>query len=487
MFFLVCTASGLPAQENPFPVAQELINAHAGDLILKLGFYHERKAKYGILVVPENREKPDSRLLYLPVIQLPATDPNPLEPVFFLQGGPGASCLSADMPEWIHKEHDFVMVGYRGVDGSVKLEIPELAAALKTERPLSSENLQAIGTATCAGLERLRQQGIDLDHYSMVDVVDDIEAARNALGYSKINLWSHSYGTQVAYVYCVRKPESLFRNMMTGASAPGMMTVWEPEMVDAQLRYYADFWNKDPECAKKSTDLIRTICSVLKTLPVIWKNIPIDPDKVRIAMYQMLFNTGTAAQVFDAFVAAENGDYSGLAFLSLSFDEGLKHLLNSGDFALKILTSGDIDPKRDWENDMDPQGSVIGSPMCKMNWGPLKYCHFPVKTILRKYRNSITSVRTLVINGHPDFSSPLEYTQKYLMPLLSNGTLVVKSEMGHQDIIGMQGDAYRHLWETFFRTGEVDDSEYQYAPMNFKVSLSLSMIFDEWYKKQAIQ
>jgi len=134
---------------------------------------------------------------------------------------------------------------------------------------------------------------------------------------------------------------------------------------------------------------------------------------------------------------------------------------------------------------MDPPGSIIGSPMCKINWGPLKYCPFPIRTIPRQYRNSPTAVRTLVVNGHPDFSSPLELTREKLMPLLTNGTLVVKSEMGHQDIIGMQGEAYRHLWETFFRNGKVDDSKFQYAPMNFEVSQPLALIFKEWLKKNA--
>jgi TAP-like protein len=157
--------------------------------------------------------------------------------------------------------------------------------------------------------------------------------------------------------------------------------------------------------------------------------------------------------------------------------------LNAGDFALKILTSGDVDLSRDWEADMDPPGSIIGSPMCKLNWGPLKYCHVPIKTIPHKYRATETGVLTLVVNGHPDFSSPLEYTKKELMPLLPNGVLIVKSEMGHQDIIGTQGAAYRHLWETFFRSGQVDDSKFQYAPMNFVPAPPLSLLFKEWVKQ----
>jgi len=38
----------------------------------------------------------------------------------------------------------------------------------------------------------------------------------------------------------------------------------------------------------------------------------IDPGKVKIVTFAMLFNRKTAAQAFDAWLAAENGDPSGL-------------------------------------------------------------------------------------------------------------------------------------------------------------------------------
>jgi hypothetical protein len=41
----------------------------------------------------------------------------------------------------------------------------------------------------------------------------------------------------------------------------------------------------------------------------------IDPGKVKIVTFAMLFNRKTAAQAFDAWLAAENGDPSGLAVL----------------------------------------------------------------------------------------------------------------------------------------------------------------------------
>ena len=44
--------------------------------------------------------------------------------------------------------------------------------------------------------------------------------------------------------------------------------------------------------------------------------------------------------------------------------------------------------------------------------------------------------------------------------------------MGHTgDVFGLQPDAMFHMLVTFFDTGEVDDSLFEYQPMSFDVSL----------------
>ncbi len=48
-------------------------------------------ADCGTLVVPENRSNPDSRLIALPVKRIHSPDSRPLEPIFYLAGGPGQS------------------------------------------------------------------------------------------------------------------------------------------------------------------------------------------------------------------------------------------------------------------------------------------------------------------------------------------------------------------------------------------------------------
>ena len=72
--------------EEPLAVSE---GAQAGDLVgLEACTYEADDAEYaadcGTLVVPENRDDADSRLIALPVIRIRATGGNPTEPIFWL-------------------------------------------------------------------------------------------------------------------------------------------------------------------------------------------------------------------------------------------------------------------------------------------------------------------------------------------------------------------------------------------------------------------
>ena len=93
----------------------------------------EFAAECSTLVVPENRSDPNSQLIALPVIRVQSTEDNPIEPIFWLAGGPGSTNMRFSHPddlEALIKDHDFVLVGYRGVDGSVVLDCPEISREL---------------------------------------------------------------------------------------------------------------------------------------------------------------------------------------------------------------------------------------------------------------------------------------------------------------------------------------------------------------------
>ena len=91
----------------------------------------EYEADCGILVVPENRTARISRLIGLPITRIRSTGTSPAEAIFFLPGGPGESNTGTSRLKWFIDSHDFVIVGYRGVDGSVRLDCPEVSAHIK--------------------------------------------------------------------------------------------------------------------------------------------------------------------------------------------------------------------------------------------------------------------------------------------------------------------------------------------------------------------
>src|SRR5438552_11826837 len=94
--------------------------AHAQQLNLHACHYATEKGSYaadcGTLVVPENRAKPGSRLIALPVTRIKARSAQPGAPVFRLQGGPGGTNMTFSKASLFAENHDVVLVGYRGVD-----------------------------------------------------------------------------------------------------------------------------------------------------------------------------------------------------------------------------------------------------------------------------------------------------------------------------------------------------------------------------------
>src|SRR5258705_1550277 len=319
MLGLILTACGGPDTSQTVPMG-----AKPGELTLEPCTFKTDEAEYeadcGTLVVPENRAKADSRLIALPIIRVQATGNNPTEPIFWLTGGPGQSNMNHKPPAWLLANHDSVMVGYRGVNGSSVLDCPEYDRVLRSKSAggdaLSAESLAKVAEAMAECAARLQAEGVDLEGYTTPEVVADLEAARLALNYERLNLLSGSYGTRVAQIYAYLHPDRLYRSIMSAAYVPGGI-VLEPEILDAQLEYYAHLCAQDAGCSARSPDLAETIRRVAHNMPRRWLFLPIDPGNVRVVTFQLLYSRSTAPKAFDAYIAAEHGDASGLALMSL--------------------------------------------------------------------------------------------------------------------------------------------------------------------------
>lgn len=427
-------------------------------------------ADCGWLYIAERAGEASSRVLSLPVTVVRSSSETPAEPIFWLAGGPGQTNMQFKPSPELLAEHDVVMVGYRGVDGDNRLDCPEVRRAVRGEGPdlLAPRSLARLRHAFGKCLARLRADGIDPNAYSMLHVVDDLEAAREHLGHARLNLLSASYGTRVAQVYAQRHPERIHRSVMVAVNPPGRF-VWEPDTTDRQIEYYARLCAEDAGCSARTADLARTLAAVAQDMPRRWLFVPIDPGKVRVVAFALLFNRATAAQVFDAFIAAERGDASGLALMSLAYDLAIPRMFTWGDMLAKA-GAADCDPARDYLAEMDPPGAILGAPFSKLLWGSLD-CSW-VTPLPIEYRSpSRSETETLLLVGSVDFSTPAEYAEQELMPWLPQGHLVRLAELGHvPDLFTSQRSATRHLMARFFASGEVDASLFSYAPMDFTVT-----------------
>jgi len=467
--------AGCGGKQAPFTVPA---GAQAGDLIgMEPCTYEARKVKYqaecGTLIVPENRSNPDSRLIALPVRRILSLSETPAEPIFWFAGGPGSTNMSFSHLAGLIDNHDIVMVGYRGVDGSSVLDCPEAIQAAKgtTGDLLSEESIRNIASAFKRCFTRLEEEGIDLAGYTILEVIADNEAARKALGYPRINLLSGSYGTRVAQIYSWLNPTVIWRSAMISVNPPGHM-VWEPDVLDDQIRYDAQLCAQDSQCSARTTDLAKTMQVVAHNMPKRWLFFPIDPGKARFITHFLLWHRGTAATAYDIYLAAEKGDPSGLALLTMMYDFMIPSMSVWGDLALKAA-SADYNPGRDYLTDMHPPDSILGAPMSEFAWGSVDVMGWPFMSIPEKYRQVRPSnVETLLISGNIDATTPAQWATDELLPSLSNGRQVILSEFGHtDDIWGLQPEATRHLLTTFYDTGLVDESLFTYQPMDFNVGL----------------
>jgi pimeloyl-ACP methyl ester carboxylesterase len=458
--------------------------AQAGDFVnLEPCTYEAKDVEYaadcGTLIVPENRANPESRLIALPVSRIRATGSNPAEPIFRLGGGPGQSNMDFSHLEKLIENHDLVLVGYRGADSSPVLQCPEFIQAAKGvgDNLLSEESITNMGDALAHCAARLQDEGVDLDGYTILEEIEDVETARVGLGYESINLLSESFGTRMAIIYAWKHPDSLYRSAMISVNPPGRLA-WEPDVLDWQISYDADLCARDSECSARTDNLANTVRNVAHNMPSRWLFLPIDAGKVKFFTHFFLWYreglTGQdAAMVYDTYLAAEKGDPSGLAMMSLMYDLIKPATMMNWGQSAAIVMSTDFDPSRDYFAEMNPPGSILGAPQSEIAWSPLYFADWPATLIPAEYRQVQDSdVETLLVSGSVDGTTPARYATEELLPSLANGKQVILSEFGHVgDVWDLQPEATMHLLTTFYDTGMADDSLFTYQPMNFDVGM----------------
>ncbi len=188
--------------------------------------YEPGEIECGLLQVPENREKPDSRMIELHFIKLNSKweddhsdDTSKLtpgkrdDPIIYLTGGPGAKAtyyLKRFKDHGIRKHRDMYILEQRGIGYSddfcpfYSLRKPEVSNVSTFEKHLAS---QITGMLDCSN--RAASHGVDLSGYNTIENARDVKALRIALGHTQWNVWGISYGTILGQAYLKVDPEGI--------------------------------------------------------------------------------------------------------------------------------------------------------------------------------------------------------------------------------------------------------------------------------------
>ncbi len=232
-------------------------------------------AHCGFLVVPENRLKPNGRLVRLAVAIVPSrAKPALPDPIVFMAGGPGESAI-LDTPflvdAGINNDRDLIIMSQRGtLYGQPDLNCPELdryyarQVSLVYDAP-STGRAQATAAAACH--DRLVRQGIDLSAYNTTENEDDFVDLRRALGLHHWNVYGYSYGTDLALSLMRDHPDGIRTVILDSVVPPDMVTLpWTWSSAREGITTIFNECRAQPKCLRRYPDLAAKFTRIVQRL-----------------------------------------------------------------------------------------------------------------------------------------------------------------------------------------------------------------------------
>ena len=182
--------------------------------------YPGTKARCGTMLRPENPADPASPEIEIRVAVVPALNLVPeTDAVVPIAGGPGQGSVEFYLSvqgsfEGLRRNRDILLVDQRGTGESSRMDCPidDDAILFETEFGLE-ETLEYVE-------ECLDSLPHDPRYFTTSVAVTDLEAVREALGYTQLNLYGVSYGSRVAQHFARQYPESTRTVIIDGVVPP---------------------------------------------------------------------------------------------------------------------------------------------------------------------------------------------------------------------------------------------------------------------------
>ena len=168
-------------------------------------------ARCGTMSVPEDHARPSGPSITIGVAVIAARrHVAGRAPLVVLAGGPGGSAIegaSGFYGVFEGTNRDIVLVDQRGVGRSSPLPCP---------RPAKNATMNDLPRFARACIAKLKR---DPRLYTTDQFVDDVDAVRAALGYSKVVLYGGSYGASAAQVYVARHGRHVAATVLDGGTS----------------------------------------------------------------------------------------------------------------------------------------------------------------------------------------------------------------------------------------------------------------------------
>lgn len=399
------------------------------------------EARCGTMARPLDPSDPDSPTIDLKVAVVPALnlepEPDPLVPI---AGGPGQSTLVFYAGlyaafERVRRDRDILLVDQRGTGESTPLACAIDESTLEGE--YSAE--QTLG-ATRECLENLPQ---DPRFFTTSVAVTDLEAVREALGYSALNLYGVSYGTRVAQHFARRYPGST-RTVIIDGVVPPQLPLGPDIAIESQraIERVFDRCANDNDCQARFPTIRDDFAALRATLNAGPVSITLaDPvtatpeiiefgsDQLAAAIRLLLYDPRTVALLPLLVDAAANGNYVPLAAQFQMVVTALGDALSMG-MHNAIMCTEDV-PFIDWDA-VDHEalaGSYIGPlqleairTMCSV-W-PAGVADDDLREPL------VTDTPVLLLSGEADPITPPAYADMAAAGL-SRAWLLTGKNQGH--------------------------------------------------------
>lgn len=394
-------------------------------------------AELGRLLVPENRQKPNSNLIELAFVRFKSTSKNPGPPIVYLAGGPGGSGIGAArgsrFPLFMAMREiaDVIALDQRGT----AMSKPNLSCGESLDYPIEKvpnreEILELFKQKSRACAENFRQQGVDLSGYNTNESADDLEDLRKAIGAKKISLWGISYGTHLSLAAIKRHEKSIHRVILAGVEGLEH-TAKLPGSIQKHLEILDRLVKADPNLSKQIPSFLGLMKEVLEKVerePVVVEiTNPGTKEKVKVTVNKFVLQLLTAfsfgsgeASLPAIYYAMSKGDFSFAAQRWAAFNRPGQGIGSAMAFMMDCYSG--IPPERRQQIVLEAKTTLLGNIL-----------DFPFPDVCEAW-------------GNPDLGEAFRAPVKTKIPaLFISGTLDVRTPPGNAEEVRRGFQNSEHL------------------------------------------